>query len=207
MNTHELEKTIEEFKAKIKVLENEVAKMPDEEKAKISDLPIGAKFEYRGREWVRLGEEQGGILCILADMLKDEQEFGEDADYSKSEIKAVLEAFSAELNADDLLPYTMDLTSDNGDDTLKEYKTNGAGLICCGLYRKYYKYIPKYKDWWWTCTPWGYSTNAGYVRGVGTSGGLYNSYAHHNYGVVPVCILKPITEIRHVRGDKKGGKK
>lgn len=207
MNKQELEKTIEEFKAKIKVLENEVAKMPDEEKAKISELPIGAKFEYRGREWVRLGEEQGGIFCILADMLIDEQVFGDDADYSKSEIKAVLEAFSAELNADDLLPYTMDLTSDNGDDTLKEYKTDGAGLISCGLYRKYYKYIPKYKDWWWTCTPWGYSTTAGDVRRVYPSGVLSSSRANDYLGVVPVCILKPITEIRHVRGDKKGGKK
>ncbi len=206
MNKQELEKTIKEFKEQLKALENEVAKMPDEEKAKISELPIGAKFEYSGRIWVRLGDEQGGIFCILADMLKDEQEFGEDADYSKSEIKAVLEAFSTELNADDLLPYTMDLTSDNGDDTLKEYKTDGAGLISCGLYRKYYKYIPKYKDWWWTCTPWGYSTNAGYVRGVYASGGLncYNAYG--SGGVVPVCILKPTTEIRAVRGDKGADK-
>ena len=207
MNKQELEKTIKEFKEQLKALENEVAKMPDEEKAKISELPIGAKFEYRGREWVRLGEEQGGIFCILADMLIDEQVFGDDADYSKSEIKAVLEAFSAELNADDLLPYTMDLTSDNGDDTLKEYKTNGAGLISCGLYRKYYKYIPKYKDWWWACTPWGFSTGAGCVRIVRASGVLHFSYAYYSLGVVPACILKPITEIRHVRGDKKGGKK
>lgn len=206
MNKQELEKTIEEFKAKIKVLENEVAKMPDEVKAKISDLPIGAKFEYRGREWVRLGEEQGGILCVLADMLIDEQVFGDDADYSKSEIKAVLEAFSAELNADDLLPYTMDLTSDNGDDTLKEYKTDGAGLISCGLYRKYYKYIPKYKDWWWTCTPWGYSASAGGVRVVDASGALRRGDASGCCGVVPVCILKPTTEIRHVRGDKGADK-
>ena len=101
----------------------------------------------------------------------------------------------------------MDLTSDNGDDALKEYKTNGAGLICCGLYRKYYKYIPKYKDWWWTCTPWGFSTGAGHVRGVLTSCGLDYISAYISIGVVPVCILKPITEIRHVRGDKKGGKK
>lgn len=206
MNKQELEKTIEEFKAKIKVLENEVAKMPDEEKAKISELPIGVKFEYSGRIWVRLGDEQSGIFCILADMLKEEQEFGEDADYSKSEIKAVLEAFSAELNADDLLPYTMDLTSDNGDDTLKEYKADGAGLISCGLYRKYYKYIPKYKDWWWTCTPWGFSTYAGHVRSVYTSGVLSNDYASNHGGVVPVCILKPTTEIRHVRGDKGADK-
>ena len=206
MNKQELEKTIKEFKEQLKALENEVAKMPDEEKAKISELPIGAKFEYSGRIWVRLGDEQDGIFCILADMLKDEQEFGEDADYSKSEIKAVLEAFSAELNADDLLPYTMDLTSDNGDDTLKEYKTDGAGLISCGLYRKYYKYIPKYKDWWWTCTPWGFSTYAGNVRDVGASGGLSSSVAYSSDGVVPVCILKPTTEIRHVRGDKGADK-
>lgn len=207
MKKQEFEKAIKEFKEKLKMLENEVAKMPDKEKTKIAELPIGEKFEYCGREWVRLGEEQGGILCVLADMLVDEQAFGYNADYSKSEIKAVLEAFSIKLNADDLLPYTMDLTSDNGDDTLKEYTTNGAGLICCELYRKYYKYIPKYKDWWWTCTPWSFSTTADYVRVVNSSGALGNDGVDSYSGVVPVCILKPTTEIRHVRGDKKGGKK
>ncbi len=175
---------------------------PSETDIAIKDLAIGEGFEYCGRTWVRLGEEQDGILCITADFIADDQEFGEDAEYATSKIKGVLEAFTDELNKDDLLPYVMDLTSDNGDDTLTEYKADGAGLISCGLYRKYYKYIPRYKSWWWTCTPWCFSTLAGHVRRVPSSGVLSGSYARSASGVVPVCILKPMTLIRHDRGEK-----
>jgi len=37
-------------------------------------------------------------------------------------------------------------------------------------------------------------------------GGLHSSGAYNYGGVVPVCILKPTTEIRHVRGDKGADK-
>ena len=87
-----------------------------------------------------------------------------------------------------ILNYTMDLTSNNGDDVLGSYTSN-IGLLTCDLVRKYYKVIPRYKDWWWTCTPWGYSAYAGYVYSVSPSGGLYYDGAHILSGVVPACIL------------------
>ena len=160
------------------------------EKAKVlEDLLPGTKFTYQDREYIKLGNEQGGILCITADLWKTEQRFGDNANYKESEIKELLEKeFWGKKKDKNVLDYTMDLTSDNGDDSLGTY-TAKVGLLTCDLIRKYYKAIPKYKDWWWTCTPWAISSFAGGVRGVYTSGvlGYYDAYT--SIGVVPACIL------------------
>ena len=136
-----------------------------------------------------LGNEQGGILCITADLWRTEQRFGDNANYKESEIKELLEKeFWGKKKDKNVLDYTMDLTSDNGDDSLGTY-TAKVGLLTCDLIRKYYKVIPKYKDWWWTCTPWAISSYAYHVRHVYTSGELSSNSANSNYGVVPACIL------------------
>ena len=160
------------------------------EKAKVlEDLLPGAKFTYQDREYIRLGNEQGGILCITADLWKTEQRFGDNANYKASEIKELLEKeFWGKKKDKNVLDYTMDLTSDNGDDSLGTY-TAKVGLLTCDLIRKYYKAIPKYKDWWWTCTPWAISSYANYVRTVSTSGELNYTSASSSGGVVPACIL------------------
>lgn len=160
------------------------------EKAKVlEDLLPGAKFTYQDREYIRLGNEQGGILCITADLWRTEQRFGDNANYKESEIKELLEKeFWGKKKDKNVLDYTMDLTSDNGDDSLGAY-TAKVGLLTCDLIRKYYKAIPKYKDWWWTCTPWAISSGADFVRCVDTSGGLNGSLAYSSVGVVPACIL------------------
>ena len=160
------------------------------EKAKVlEDLLPGAKFTYQDREYIRLGNEQGGILCITADLWRTEQRFGDNANYKESEIKELLEKeFWGKKKDKNVLDYTMDLTSDNGDDSLGTY-TAKVGLLTCDLIRKYYKVIPKYKDWWWTCTPWAISSLASIVRDVLTSGVLHHSGACNSGGVVPACIL------------------
>ena len=160
------------------------------EKAKVlEDLLPGTKFTYQDREYIKLGNEQGGILCITADLWRTEQRFGDNANYKESEIKELLEKeFWGKKKDKNVLDYTMDLTSDNGDDSLGTY-TAKVGLLTCDLIRKYYKVIPKYKDWWWTCTPWASSSDASSVRIVLTSGELYYTGAYNNGGVVPACIL------------------
>lgn len=160
------------------------------EKAKVlEDLLPGTKFTYQDREYIRLGNEQGGILCITADLWRTEQRFGDNANYKESEIKELLEKeFWGKKKDKNVLDYTMDLTSDNGDDSLGAY-TAKVGLLTCDLIRKYYKAIPKYKDWWWTCTPWAISSYAHTVRSVYPSGVLHYDHAYNNYGVVPACIL------------------
>ena len=152
-------------------------------------LKPGTKFTYQDKELVKLGNEQGGVLCITADLWRTEQCFGDNANYKESNIKELLEKeFWGKKKDKNVLDYTMDLTSDNGDDSLGTY-TAKVGLLTCDLIRKYYKVIPKYKDWWWTCTPWASSSDADGVRGVNTSGGLSYTCACYDYGVVPACIL------------------
>ena len=160
------------------------------EKAKVlEDLLPGTKFTYQDREYIRLGNEQGGILCITADLWRTEQRFGDNANYKESEIKELLEKeFWGKKKDKNVLDYTMDLTSDNGDDSLGTY-TAKVGLLTCDLIRKYYKAIPKYKDWWWACTPWAHSSHASSVRYVRPSGVLYGNFANRSHGVVPACIL------------------
>ena len=160
------------------------------EKAKVlEDLLPGTKFTYQDREYIRLGNEQGGILCITADLWRTEQRFGDNANYKESEIKELLEKeFWGKKKDKNVLDYTMDLTSDNGDDSLGTY-TAKVGLLTCDLIRKYYKAIPKFKDWWWTCTPWAISSLAYIVRYVYASGELSHSSAGNDGGVVPACIL------------------
>ena len=155
----------------------------------LEDLLPGTKFTYQDREYIRLGNEQGGILCITANLWRTEQCFGDNANYKESAIKELLEKeFWGKKKDKNVLDYTMDLMSDNGDDSLGTY-TAKVGLLSCDLIRKYYKAIPRYKDWWWTCTPWAHSSNASVVRLVIASGALYLSCAYYYYGVVPACIL------------------
>ena len=155
----------------------------------LKDMPQGSVFVFQDKEFIKLGEEQGGVLCITRDFWGKEQEFGEDANYKTSKIKDLLEKEFWDNKEDKaILNYTMDLTSNNGDDVLGSYTSN-IGLLTCDLVRKYYKVIPRYIDWWLTCTPWGYSTYAGDVYSVYASGVLDSNIANYISGVVPACIL------------------
>lgn len=155
----------------------------------IDDIQPGTKFTYQDKELVKLGNEQGGVLCITADLWRTEQCFGDNANYKESNIKELLEKeFWGKKKDKNVLDYTMDLTSDNGDDSLGTC-TAKVGLLSCDLIRKYYKVIPRYKDWWWTCTPWAISSYAYYVRYVYPSGALHYNIASNFSGVVPACIL------------------
>lgn len=164
------------------------------EKIDFSKIKDGEHFTYKGREWIRLGEEQGGVLCITAKVWK-ELAFDKNGcnDYRKSSVrKAIEEQFLPNLDADDLLPYEMDLTADNGDDAYGKCKVS-AGILSCDLYRKYRKFIPLFKEWMWTCTAWNCSPDSGSshgVRRVDTAGGVGYYDAYNSYGVVPACIFK-----------------
>ena len=199
MELKDLEIKKQELLAELKGVEEQIK---EKSLIQLSDVPDGEEFSWCGYSWVKLGSEQDGVLCIASKIVYD-MKFSKDndADYKKSDIKKYLEGtFLKELNQDDMLDYLMDLMSDNGDKVLGTCKGK-IGLITCDLYRKYYYQIPRYSDWWWTCTAWGYSSSAYGVRHVYADGSLYGSGADGSRGVVPACILKPSTKIRHDRGD------
>ena len=150
----------------------------------------GERFTYKGIEFVRLGKEQGGILCITAKIWKV-LPFDKDGcnNFKKASIcKALNNEFRPLLDDNDLFTYEMDLTADNGDKAYGELCVY-AGLLSADLYRKYRDYIPKYEGWVWFCTPWYCSGNADYVRVVGTDGVLGYYYADGGGGIIPAVIF------------------
>lgn len=166
-------------------------------KTKIENLRSGERFEFCGFEWVLLGDEQGGKLAVTA-IIIGKYQFDEDNknDWRTSTLREELnENFIESLDTTALLPFTSDLTADDG---LKDYGTSEdlVFLLSCDLYRKYRAVMPKYNTWVWTITP--YSTlpsNADIERGVYTDGMLSDYYANVSLGAAAACLFNPESEI------------
>lgn len=170
----------------------EIAKLIDSaEKPNFAGKKPGDRFFYQGIEWVILGEEQGGVLCVTAKAIC-RKEFDKDGcnNWKDASLRKYLNTeFVAKLDKDDLIVMECDLVADNGDKAYGK-ACNFVGLLSCDLYRKYRDIIPRYDAWIWTCTPWACDPAfAGYVRGVDTSGELNLNEAYRAYGVVPACIF------------------
>lgn len=174
----------------IETLNTIKALIASERKPDFTKIKDGEHFTYKSIEFIRLGKEQGGILCITAKIWKT-LPFDKDGcnNFKKASICKVLNnEFRPLLDDNDLLTYQMDLTADNGDKAYGSLCVH-AGLLSADLYRKYRDYIPSYNDLVWLCTPWYCSGFAYYVRFVNTDGALTSGYADDAYGVVPACIF------------------
>lgn len=162
-----------------------------ERKPDFAEIEDGEHFTYKGIEFIRLGKEQDGILCITAKIWKtlpfDKNGYN---NFEKASICKVLNnEFRPLLDDNDLLTYQMDLTADNGDRAYGSLYVY-AGLLSADLYRKYRDCIPSYNNRVWLCTPWYCSGGASVVRGVGADGALYNDDACCASGVVPAVIFE-----------------
>lgn len=152
-------------------------------KTKIKKPTAGEHFNYNGIEFVALGEEQGGLLAVVAHELDKEYAFDKDNcnDWRKSTLRRYLnEEYIKNFDKADLLPLVSDLTTDSGQ---KDYGTSEdyIALLSCDLYRKYRETMPKYDTWVWTLTPWHISpSNANIARVVYTDGSLYSRGAYYS---------------------------
>lgn len=165
------------------------AKRPD-----FSKIKDGEHFMYRGIEFIRLGLEQGGVLCMTAKPIAEEA-FDPDGcnNWVKSRARKKLNTeFLSLLDENDLLPFESDLTADNGD-TAYGKCVDKIGILSCDLYRKYRKIVPLFDEWMWTCTPWYCGTpSSGYantVRLVASDGTLDYGNANDAGGLAPACIF------------------
>lgn len=161
-----------------------------------SEIKDGEHFIYHNIEFIRLGLEQGGVLCMTA---KPFEEAPFDAngynDWRKSSSREKLNTmFLSLLNENDLLPFESDLIADNGDTSYGK-SVDKIGLLSCDLYRKYRKHVPLFGEWMWTCTSWvckgnPLSRNASYVRLVDSDGTLGYGNARNSYALAPACIFR-----------------
>lgn len=177
-------KTLDKIKTAI-----QNAKRPD-----FSKIKDGEHFMYHGIEFIRLGLEQGGVLCMTAKPIAEEA-FDPNGcnNWAKSRARKKLNTeFLSLMDENDLLPFESDLTADNGD-TAYGKCVDKIGILSCDLYRKYRKIVPLFDEWMWTCTPWHCGTpNSGYagnVRLVLSDGTMNYSGAYGAYGLAPACIF------------------
>ena len=164
------------------------------EKGKIKYPKPGEQFEYNGIKFTALGEEQGGVLAIVSELLEDEMPLDESNknDWRTSSLRKYLNGeYLEQFNRGDLLTFLSDLTSDDG---MKDYGTaeDYVFLLSCDLYRKYRESVPRFNNWWWTLTPWTCSPSyASVARIVYSDGTLGNGSACYGYGVAPACLFNP----------------
>lgn len=174
-------------------IEGDDEDMQQDEPQTVKKVPAaGERFNYYGIEFVALGEEQGGLLAVVAHELDEEYAFDKDNcnDWRKSTLRRYLnEEYIKNFDKADLLPLVSDLTTDSGQ---KDYGTSEdyIALLSCDLYRKYREFMPKYDNWVWTLTPWHiYPSYACFARFVSTDGSLSNGYAYLSFGVAPACLF------------------
>lgn len=175
----------------------------------ITNLRPGEHFMFKNFEWVCLDQNHpdGGVLAIMAEPWAKEMSFCPDKSYADekgnwnnyqtSNVRGILtDMANAVFGGKGLLAHTVDLVADNGD---RAYGTvhDFVFILTCDEYRKYRDFIPRYKNWVWTATPWycgdkdSDAGNASYVRDVNTGGQLNYSYACCSNAVAPACILNP----------------
>lgn len=159
-----------------------------------SKIKDGEHFMYHGIEFIRLGLEQGGVLCMTAKPIAEEA-FDPNGcnNWAKSRARKKLNTeFLSLMDENDLLPFESDLTADNGD-TAYGKCVDKIGILSCDLYRKYRKIVPLFDEWMWTCTPWHcgtpYSESAYGVRIVRSAGTMNYYDATSAYGLASACIF------------------
>ncbi len=188
----EIEKVIKDGESNATETLNTIkALIASERKPDFTKIKDGDHFTYKDIEFVRLGKEQDGILCITAKIWKT-LPFDKDGcnNFKEASIRKVLTFdFCRSLDYSDLLTYQMDLTADNGDKAYGSLCVY-AGLLSADLYRKYRDYIPFYNNWVWLCKPRCYSGIAHRVRYVNTDDTLDNIGVNYAFGVVPAVIFK-----------------
>ena len=159
---------------------------------RINVLSAGERFSFKGFDWICLdpnAENGDGVLAIMADVWNGKEYLFDN--YAKSSLrKALLKDLLPVLGEENLLPHTVDLVADNGDDAYGVV-VDKVFILSCDEYRKYRKHVPLFEEWMWTCTPWWIDpgSGSGCVRGVITTGELSNGSAYSSHGVAPACVF------------------
>ena len=164
---------------------------------KLSDIEAGDTFKLAGYEFIVLEHITDGVAVILKDLWRDEEVFGEDNNYTGSNVDELCEEFEKELTAkcgaEIFKEHVVDLTSDDG---LKDYGgvTRRVSLLTTEQYRRYVNVLDKHKvkAWWWLATPHSTPTHESdsWVKCVSPSGFIDNFGCDYGFGVRPFCILK-----------------
>ena len=186
---------LEKAKELVAMLETEENK----NKVRLSDIPVGGKFDSGIGRFIVL-EQQEDKTLVITDNLYFEDKVFDDActDYKESEIRKLCESevydkFASEFGAENIIPNVADLTTVDGQKVFGECLTTVRPLTF-NEGRKYNDLLvnKELPDWWWTCTAWSTAERDWpYSVAVVSTAGYISSGSYCNYnGVRPFCILK-----------------
>lgn len=164
---------------------------------KLSELALGETFKIGEYEFVVLEHCAGETAMILKGILK-KLAFGSNNNFDGSAVDEVCLAFGDEIanivGEENLVPHTVDLTSDDG---LKDYGEveRSVSLLTTEQYRRWVKILDRHRpdSWWWLSTPHSTQTheNTNWVKCVSPVGNFYYYHCGCDFlGVRPFCIFK-----------------
>lgn len=187
-----------EILQKAKELVELLEKQEETGKVELSTLKRGEVFQTTGKRKYKVLEQYGDTTKIISlDLVKGNVEFGDNADYNKSNVKKlcdteILKDFEEEFGAESIEEHTVDIITVDG---------QKVGSVKCKIRpitfdeaREYTDITPNndLNEWYWTLSPWS-TEERGWSKSftvVSPSGYVGNSYCSSGGGVRPVCILK-----------------
>ena len=161
----------------------------------LSSIEPGDIAKIGGREYIVL-EQDGDTTAVIAREFVKKMAFGNDGDYTKSDIRKYLngefyEEVAAAIGSDNIIEHTVDLMADDGTGNGVSCKDK-VSLLTTDRYRKYREFLPAYGSWWWLATrvstaikDWARS-----VCCVVSLGALFWLGCGNCFGVRPFLILK-----------------
>ena len=169
----------------------EVAEMNSKE---LGSVESGGTVKLGEREYIVLGHSYDNTAVITKDVVKS-MRFGEDGNYSKSDVRAYCnDEFYRKLceavGAENIIPHTVNLVSDDGSNKGTIIKDN-VSILTCDRYRHYREFLPAIGSTCWTATRVT-TLDKVYAYGVcvvGSSGILGWDDCGYSYGVRPFCVL------------------
>ena len=186
---------LEKAKELVAMLEAEENK----NKVKLSDIPVGGKFDTGIGRFIVLEQKGDCTVVITEGLYREDEQFDDDCtDYKKSSLRElcegeILNEFIAEFGEENICINETGLVTVDGQEVYGKLLTKVRPLTFDEV-RKYNDLLvnKELPDWWWTCTAWStaerdwpYS-----VVVVSPSGNFNRNCYNYDRGVRPFCILK-----------------
>lgn len=168
-------------------------------KVKLSDIPVGGKFDTGIGRFIVLEQKEDCTVVITEDLYRKNVKFDDECtDYKKSSLRElcegeILNEFSDEFGEENICINEAGLVTVDGQEVFGKCLTKVRPLTFDEA-REYNNLLVNkdLQDWYWTCTSWSTKERGleYLVVVVSPSGCIrYGSYGCSN-GVRPFCILK-----------------
>ena len=168
-------------------------------KVKLSDIPVGGKFDTGIGRFIVLEQKDGETAVITEELYKKDVEFDDNGnEYFTSKLSDIFEdeiypEFVDEFRTENLCsaPVSLATVDMQRKDDMLHAKVRP---LTFDEARKYNDLLvnKELPDWWWTCTAWSTAERGwGSSVAVVSPAGYFRDYCYDSLnGVRPFCILK-----------------